>query len=185
MKQDLLIKRAQYIDKNNELEQEFYFCHPQTKFKVNKIYNSHFTGSPLWNLFSNEAVKLESSWNKSVKIMYDLPYATHRKLIEPISDSQHIKRILIQRFLNFLKQIQKSSKSVTTMLLNVCKYSVRSTTGSNLRKIMLESGRDDINQLENISIDVIEYHPLSDEDKWKIPIIKEIIDVKHGRMNVD
>jgi hypothetical protein len=185
MKQDLLIKRAQYIDKNNEMEQEFYFCHPQTKFKVNKIYNSHFTGSLIWNLFSNEAVKLESSWNKSVKIMYDLPYATHRKLIEPISDSQHIKRILIQRFLNFLKQIQKSSKSVTTMLLNVCKYSVRSTTGSNLRKIMLESGRDDINQLENINIDVIEYHPLSDEDKWKIPIIKEIIDVKHGRMNVD
>ena len=48
LKQDLRTKRAEYINKNNELEQELYFCHPQTKFDVNKIYNSHFTGSPLW-----------------------------------------------------------------------------------------------------------------------------------------
>jgi hypothetical protein len=46
MKHDLRIKQAQFINKNNELEQEFHFCHPQTKFAVNKIYNSHFTGSP-------------------------------------------------------------------------------------------------------------------------------------------
>ena len=54
-----------------------------------------------------------------------------------------------------------------------------------LHAIMIASGRDNIKQLENISIDDIEYHPVSDDDKWKIPIIKEIIDVKHGRMNVD
>ena len=67
MKHDLVIKQAQYIDKNNELEQEFHFCHPATKFKVNKIYNSHFTGSPLWKLYTPKAVKMESTWNKSVK----------------------------------------------------------------------------------------------------------------------
>ena len=50
---------------------------------------------------------------------------------------------------------------------------------------MIESGKDNINQLENGSNDDIEYHPVSDDVKWKIPIIKEIIDVKHGRMNVD
>ena len=74
MKQDLRTKRAEYINKNNELEQEFYFCHPKTKFDVNKIYNSHFTGSPLWNLFSCDAIKMESTWNRSVKLMFDLPY---------------------------------------------------------------------------------------------------------------
>ena len=90
LKQDLRIKQARYTDKNNDLEQEFYFCHPQTKFTVNRIYNSHFTGSPLWNLFSPEAVKMEGTWNRSVKVIFDLPYPTHRWLIEPGSDSTHV-----------------------------------------------------------------------------------------------
>ena len=64
-----------------------------------------------------EAVKMEGTWNKTVKVMYDLPYATHRWIIEPVSDSTHVRCILINRFLNFLKQIKKSSKIVTNMLL--------------------------------------------------------------------
>ena len=47
MKQDIKVKRAQYIARNNALYQEFSFCHPFTRFHVNCIYNSSFTGSPL------------------------------------------------------------------------------------------------------------------------------------------
>ena len=185
MKHDLAIKQAQYINKNNELQQEFHFCHPQTKFSVNKIYNSHFTGSPLWDLFSNEAVRMESTWNKSVKIMFDLPYATHRCMIEPISGSPHIRRILIHRFLNFVKQIQNSNKSITNVLFNAIKYNVNSTTGHNLRRIMLDADRDDISQLQNFRIDDIEYHPVRNDDKWKISVINECIDAKFGKLNID
>ena len=32
MKQDVNVKRARYIQKNNEINQEFYFAHPRTKF---------------------------------------------------------------------------------------------------------------------------------------------------------
>ena len=145
-----LSKRAEYINKNNELEQEFYFCHPQTKFNVNKIYNSHFTGSPLWNLFSCDAIKMERTWNRSVKVMFDLPYETHRWLIEPLSGNQHIRKILIQRFLNFTKQIKKSNKSIVKLLFNTIKFSVRSTTGSNLRAIMMETSKVNISQLDDI-----------------------------------
>ena len=76
LKHDLRIKQARYIDKNNELEQEFYFCHPQTKFKVNKIYNSHFTGSPLWNLFSPEAVKVSPTPGFESKGRYIIKFKT-------------------------------------------------------------------------------------------------------------
>ena len=44
---DIRVKKAKYIDKNNTLNQEFYFAHPSTKIKVNDIYNTHFTGSQL------------------------------------------------------------------------------------------------------------------------------------------
>ena len=185
MKHDLQIKKAQYINKNNELEQEFHFCHPKTKFTVNKIYTSHFTGSPLCNLFGCEAVKLESTWNRSVKIMYNLPYDTHRWLIEPISESLHIKRILIQRFLNFVKQVRESKKSITKVLLNTIMYSVKSTTGYNLRRIMLETDRVDVNQLDNFKIEDIKYHPVQNEDKWKVSVIKECIDAKFGKCEID
>ena len=43
-RKDMSIKRARFIDKNNELLQEFYFAHPETLVKINNIYNSHFTG---------------------------------------------------------------------------------------------------------------------------------------------
>ena len=58
--QDVRNKRAAFIDRNNDILQEFYFAHPKTTAEVNKIYNSHFYGSVLWNLSSKEVVKLEN-----------------------------------------------------------------------------------------------------------------------------
>ena len=53
------IKTAQYISKNVEINQEFYFSHPKTKININKIWNTHFTGSAIWNLFSEGAQKIK------------------------------------------------------------------------------------------------------------------------------
>ena len=125
------MKNAQYINKNIELNQEFFFAHPFTKIKVNKIYNSHFYGSPLWNLFGSGALRIESSYNRSVKIMLDLPYATHRSLIQPLTDDVHVKLVLIRRFLSFMDKIKNSGKVPLTMLMSEAMKDVRSTTGSN------------------------------------------------------
>ena len=51
--QDIKVKNAQYIGKNLELNQEFYFSHPFTKLKLNQIYNSHYSGSVLWGSVSS------------------------------------------------------------------------------------------------------------------------------------
>ena len=56
MKADVMIKRAQFVQKSCELQQEFSFAHPNTKIQINNIFNCHFTGSPLWDLSSNEHV---------------------------------------------------------------------------------------------------------------------------------
>jgi hypothetical protein len=55
------VKRANYIDKNIELNQEFYFAHPSTKVNLNQIYNSHHSGSPLWDLFGQGAASIEAT----------------------------------------------------------------------------------------------------------------------------
>ena len=46
-------KRALSITK------EFYYAYPLTKVEVNNIFNTHFYGSQLCDLFSAEANRLE------------------------------------------------------------------------------------------------------------------------------
>ena len=144
LKLDLKQKKANFISKNNELLKEFSFAHPKTLLKVNQVYNTHFTGSPLWDIFSAESVKFESTWNKSVKLMLDLPLSTHRNLIEPLSGQMHLRKILVKRFLSFIAQIEKSVKIVPKQLLNCIRSDVRSTTGKNLRKILLLTEKSNV-----------------------------------------
>ena len=59
MKADLKIKRADFISKNNDILQEFGFSHPKMKIMINSIYNSHFSGSSLWDLFQRKPSNLK------------------------------------------------------------------------------------------------------------------------------
>ena len=185
MKLDLKQKRAQYITKNNELIQEFSFSHPDSQLKINQIYNSHFTGSPLWDLFSEEAIKLENTWNKSVRLMLDVHYTTHRNLIEPLSGYPHIRKVLIKRFLGFLSQIEKSPKFIPRHLLSTIKHDVRSTTGSNLRKILLLTEKSSIDKIDLADVKEVKYHQLKEDDLWKVASIKELIDIKFRKIELE
>ena len=108
---DAKVKNAVYNQKNIYINQEFYFAHPKTKNKIRNIYNTHFTGSQLWDLFGFEARKLEGHYNRSVKIMYRIPYPTHRYFIEHFTEKPHIKKTLIKRYLKFVQSVENSPKS--------------------------------------------------------------------------
>ena len=173
------------VTKNIELNQEFFSSHPVSRVEVNQSYNSHFTGSPLWNLFSKEAIQLENSWNRSARLMCDLPLRTHRYLLEPITKVSHVKLLLAKQFLGFLSQIQKSPKLLPIELLDAVKYDVRSTTGYNLRRLMLLLNKTSIDQISVNDFKLMKYHPISEEDKWKISFVNEITDVKFKQLDVD
>lgn len=182
--QDMKVKNAMYIDKNIELNQEFYFAHPDTKLTINKIYNMHFSGSPLWNLFGSGALSIESTYNRSMKIMMDLPYGTHRALIEPLTGEKHLKKILLSRFLGFMEKIKKSGKKGVRMLMETAMKDVRSVTGSNYRNIMLLLGKTSVDDVFKEDVENIEYFKLADNEAWKVETIKEIIQVKQGLYQV-
>ena len=152
--------------------------------EVNQIYNSHFTGSNIWNLFGRECGKLESTYNRSVKIMCDLPYETHRYFIEPLTRKPHLKKTLIRRYLKFIQSIQNSKKSALRHLLNMVMYDVRSTTGLNLRMVMLMLDRTTIDGMEPWEADSIDYHKVDDEEAWRIGLAQELIDCKSGVVDV-
>ena len=68
--------------------------------------------------------------------MLDLPYATHRSLIQPLTDTAHVKLVLIKRFLGFIQKIRNSQKKALNMLMLEAMKDVRSGTGSNMMNIM-------------------------------------------------
>ena len=177
-KQDQKVKRAQYIQSNNEIMQEFYYAHPKTKLLLNSIYNSHFTGSTIWDLFSRETVMIENTWSVSMRNMLKLHRQTHRYMIEPISDVRHIKFAFLKRFLRFTEMMEKSSKRPVRHLFETVKRDCRSTTGANLRRILNLVRRTSAKQITKKDLDGIPFSKLKPEDEWRIPIIKELLGVR-------
>ena len=173
MSQDTTEKRAQYITRNNELSQEFSFAHPSTKCLINNIFNSHFTGSSLWNLFNNATEMLEKSWNVSHRIMFTLPSDTHKYLLEPISKTRHIKISLMKRYIRFSEMLATSKRKAVRNLYNNVRKDCQSNTGYNLRKIMLHNADlvDDFTK--------IPYYKLPDRESWRIQITQEISETKN------
>ena len=121
----------------------------------------------------------------SFRLTYDLPLQTHRYLVEPVSEQIHLKKMLIRRFLSFINQINKSKKNIPKQLLNSIQYDTRSVTGSNIHRILLLTGKENINQISDTDIENINYADISDENQWRVNLIKEITDVKFDQLSID
>ena len=155
------------------------------KTKCMAFINTSFYGSQLWDLFNNEAERLEKSWNISQRIMLDIPRNTHRYFLEPLSGTQHIQFSLYKRFIKFIVNIKKSKRLTMRHLLFVIKHDCRSTTGRNLRKLMLIQRKSNV---EEITIDEMmksTYMEIPTGEEWKLNIAKELCDVKSGHLDID
>ena len=75
---------------------------------------------------------------------------------------------------------RKSAK----FLLNSIHQDARSTTGSNLRNILLKTNKSSIDELCPTDAEVIEYYPVDSKEKWRIPFISEIIESKHSQLEI-
>ena len=176
--QDMKEKRAQYIQSNNELTQEFSYANSTTKTKINSIYNSHFTGSVLRDLFGREADMIYNTWNSSIRKMFRLDRTTHRYFIEPISKTPHIKTSLLKRFMNFTNKLMCSGKIAAKNLFNIIRNECRSTTGRNLRKIMYYCGKNRISEITSQEISEKSYHPSPRHEIWRLDLVNELLEIR-------
>ena len=179
---DIMEKRAQYINRVNELNQEFYFADTLTRIKINNIFNTSFYGSQIWDLFNQESERVEKTWNTSQRVLLRIPRVAHRYFIEPLSETQHIKFSLLKRFTNFVHRLTNSSKCVLRHVLSTVKTECRSTTGNNLRNIMLLVNKTTLADVTSKALDKQIYAITPQVDKWKVGIAKEIIEVKNEKL---
>ena len=180
MMKDIKVKRANFIAKNCELLQEFHFAHPATKFKIITSFNSHFTGSPTWDLFSNESIKLENSWNVNFRKIYDLPVTAHRYFVESVTGQAHLKTMLMKRFISFLNQISKSTKYLPKQLLNCIKEDTQSITGKNIRNIKISTNIGRYDCLNKSDTNKFDCAPVPNDSKWKVSMVRELTDIKYN-----
>ena len=138
-------------------------------------------GSVLWILFDIEAERLEKTWDVSQRLMFSLHHETHRFFIEPLSESKHIMLSLYKRFIKFTQKLSQSRKAPLRNLYSSVKYDGRSTTGSNLRQVMLRLGVCQPDDLDGDIIGQAKYKDIPAEDEWKIQGAKDLIEAKHGR----
>ena len=59
-----------------------------------------------------------------------------------------------------------------------------SITGSNLRNILLMTDKTTIEELVPDDLSSLKYQPMPEDEMWKLSILQEIIDTKHGNMEI-
>ena len=183
LQSDILIKRAIYIGRNSELLQEFYFAHPELLCKINKIYNSSFPGSVLWDFTSRNFNMLINSWSVSVRYMWGLPLQTHKFFIEPLGGT-HAKSMIYSRFVQFMQSIRKGKKSAPYYLLEKIKDDTNTITGKNIKTIF---GNENIDIFEThmpTFKKTLKFSKIENNDIWKVNAIREITDIKKGSKEV-
>ena len=184
MSGDVMFKRAVYVNRNNELCQEFYFTDPNLKIQINNLFNTSFYGSVFWDLFGAEVSRLEKTWNVSLRKMLNIPRQTHRFFLEPLSKTSHIIFSLCARFVKFVNKIRSCNKPSMINLLNTVMYDCQSTTGSNIRNILLKLRKTPIDEIRLSDIRNLRYFEIPNGSEWKIIIVKKCIDNTTGFLNV-
>ena len=87
---------------------------------------------------------------------------------------------LISNYLRFIQSVKDSSKPVLKQLYNLTKDDVRTTTGSNLRNILLLTNQLHVDDLYPGLVENIQYHQIEENELWRISMVKELLDLKHG-----
>ena len=85
--------------------------------------------------------KLLSNWDKMIKLNWNLPWPTHKYLMEEITEEKHLKTKLFSRFFTFIDSSRNSNKRCLATLVNRACCDEGSITKQNLNQIEQERRR--------------------------------------------
>ena len=91
----------------------------------------------------------------------------------------------MKRFVGFVDKVTNSSKTIMRNLMCTLKEDCNSTTGKNLRRIILMLNKDKITDVTPKDFASQVYVSAGEENQWRIKIAEEIIEVKNRRLHVN
>ena len=185
MRVDLSQKRGKFIGKVVSLFQEIHYVDHDVFLKIMNIFTTSFYGSSLWDIFSSDCEKLFKSWNVSIRQVLDLDRCAHRFLIEPLSGTMHPKVMLSSRYVTFFKTLVASSKLGVRLLARLCSTDRRTVMGRTLETLCLECDVSHITKLSaNLIKSKLKYHRVPEEEKWKINVAAELLQLRNQRLSI-
>ena len=149
-----------------------------------KLINSFATnlhGSSLWSLLSSDCEKLYRAWNVMVRMVFRLDRTTHRRLIEPLSRSLHLKPALLSRYLKFCSTLANSRKFCIRYLMRVTAGNNNTVMGRTLNYIAEECNTERASVLQITPREVksyIKYCRLGEHEEWKAEMGCELLESK-------
>ena len=182
---DINQKRGIFISTNYNLNQEFDFCTPEVRLRMLKIYNMHFTNCRLWSFQSESFDKLCRSYNKNLKILYNLPFNCHNWIIKELSGGKHAWQQMISRYVKFVESLCKHESSAVSSLLFNLKDNVQLLVGSNLCAIHLETGVTVIPGITKFA-DIADHRVYKYEEKdiWKVKLLCSLMEIRDQRCEI-
>ena len=183
MSHDLLQKRGEFIGKVHALRQELGDQNPVVFMSLVSIYLSSFYGSNLWDLYSEAANKVYSSWNVLIRKTFNLPFATHRYILCDLYDKPHIRISLLKRFVKFYNQLKCCNKPEVRHLFWYQKLDNRSIFGRNCRNLCRELN---VSNMEDINTESIKMpHIVLETETWRLPFLKELLTIRNHSFDTD
>ena len=122
------------------LNQEFECLPSQSKLKLSRIYNSHYSGSHCWNYSGVMFQQLVNSYNVNLRVMFELPDSTHCWLIEALSGYKHARQQIYSRFVKFVNSLYNNKRIIVKSLFDSVSHDVRSQVGANMKKVLIDTG---------------------------------------------
>ena len=156
------------------LRQELKQQSPLVYMQLIDIYLAHFYGSNLWNLFNVDNVF--TTWNSVLRNVFGLPFKTHRYILEPYTELDHLFTKLTNKFINFYKTLRNSSKNVIRTLMLYQEFDCRSNFGINTKMICKKNRTDNI---FNCKKGGIKYGNIVESDMWRVGMLRELLDAKN------
>ena len=185
-KTDLLCKRAILFDKVHQIMQQFGYLAPELVVKLLSVYSTALYGSSLWQLNSGEHLQLNRSWNTAMKIIWDLPFATHTRFLESLTVVPHLESVLNGRYLGFVNNLLHTAHPLLGLLFSSCKDNVSTQTGQNIRYLLDKHKKKNLADLvvEKQTLKRKKVHNLPKEETWKINLVQELTYVKKDLLEV-
>ena len=113
--------------------------------------------------------------------MLGLTRESHRYLIEPVSGSKHIIFHLYKRCVNFVWSLKNSKKLPLRVLCHEIMKNSCSTTGNNIRQLMLRYNAGSFDELRRNIRTTTPYKKAGESEMWKIEAVKDLTEAIYDR----
>ena len=125
---------------------------------------------------------LDTTFNRNIKLTYNLPYPTHRNLLPEISKQKPLRIVLAKRFLTFTEKLRKSEKPVLRSMIRLVEHDVQTVTGRNLRRILFLTDKPDIHKLQASDMDDVNFYGVP--ELWRVLAIRDILEIRAGELQL-